>query len=83
MDDQSLMVLLNTSGSKDIFGPVQLGSREPLGTRHFALFQHRAGWFRELELKIVTNALPERLQVGGAPGPQRVVAVKIQAFGLL
>jgi hypothetical protein len=58
---------------------VDLRAFEPCRSRHSAFGQHGAMRRRRLQLVIVPDALPERLQLGAGPAPQRVVAVELQA----
>jgi response regulator RpfG family c-di-GMP phosphodiesterase len=52
---------------------VHLGAGKPVHIGHGAAFQHGPVRGGRLHLKVVPHALPEAVQVGGGPAPQRVV----------
>jgi hypothetical protein len=58
---------------------VGLRAGKPLRPRHHVLLQHRGVWRGRLQVEVVPDALPERVQLGGGPAPQRVIAVETQA----
>ena len=60
---------------------VHLGARKPLRTGHGVLGQHGRVGRGRLQVKVVPHALPEGIQIGDRPAPQRVVAVELQAAG--
>ena len=58
---------------------VGLGSGKPLGARHDVVGQHRRVRRGRLQIKIIPDALPERIQLGDRPAPKVVVSGKAQA----
>ena len=68
--------------AQHVAGVVELGTREPLGTRHRALAQHRSGRLAGLDAEVVPAGLPEAVEVGGRPAPQRHVVREFLAAGL-
>ncbi len=61
---------------------VDLGARKPLGAGHGVALQHGRVRRGRLQRVVVPDALPEGVQVGHRPAPQRVVAVELQAVAL-
>ncbi|MNV26895.1 hypothetical protein D3C71_1180260 [compost metagenome] len=58
---------------------VDLSARKPLSARHGVFAQHGGVGGGRFDPEIVPHALPERIQLGSGPAPQRVVAVELQA----
>ena len=58
---------------------VDLGARKPHRAGHGVLGEHGGVGRGRLQIKVVPHALPEGVEFGGGPAPQRVVAVELQA----
>ena len=58
---------------------VGLRTGKPHRARHHVVRQHRRVRRRRLDLVVVPDAFPERVEVGGGPAPQVVVAVERKA----
>ena len=58
---------------------INLRTGKPLRLRHPVIAQGRTVGRGRLQLKVIPNRLPKRIQIGDRPLPQRVVTVKAQA----
>ena len=65
--------------TKDLLRVIDLRTHKPLRARHDVFHQGRLVWRGRLELEVVPNALPKRIQLGGGPAPQGVIRIKVQA----
>ena len=58
---------------------VDLCANKPPGMWHRCTITHHAMRAGRTQIKIVPDTLPERVQVGGGPAPQRIIRIKRQA----
>jgi hypothetical protein len=61
---------------EDVLGVVELGTHEPLSTRHLALGQHPLVGFRGFHAAVLPDGGPEPLEVGDGPLPEFGVIVE-------
>jgi hypothetical protein len=75
----SLLRISKPRRSRSIDMPEHLPRIVDLRARHGVDSQHCDVRCRRLQIKAITDALPERIKVRHRPLPQRVIAVKRQA----
>jgi len=65
--------------TKNLLNVIDLRAFKPPRTRHDTFAQHRPIRRGRLQVKVVPDAFPESLDLGGRPMPEVVVAIKSQA----
>ena len=70
-------VLARLLAAQHVLGVVQPGPGEPVRARHGPAAEDRGRRRRGLDAAVVPDRLPEAVQVGHRPAPQRVVAVEL------
>ena len=71
-------VLVGPLAAQHVLRVVQPGPGEPVGTGHGPAAENRRRRGRGLDAAVIPDRLPEAVEVGHRPAPQRVIAVEVK-----